>query len=178
VQNLMRRTIAEVAGYPEDDIHVGVDGCGVSVFALPLLNMARAYARLASPDAFPEPRRRAARMAMEAVAQNPFMIAGTGRLCTDLVEATQGRIIGKEGADGVYCLAVRDRGVGFAFKVEDGHSRVMGPVIVSALLQMGMLSEREVCALRDWRSPGLTNHRGESVGYLEAVFELHKACSG
>ena len=174
VQDIVKRVVAETAAYPEKDIMVGVDGCGVSVFALPLFNMALAYARLASPGVFAEPRRSAVEIVMGAVAANPLMIAGTGRFCTAIAEVTHGRIIGKEGADGVYCAAVRDRGVGFAFKVEDGHSRVMGPVVTNALLQMGMLDEGEADALRDWRRPALVNHRGEDVGFAEAAFQVHK----
>src|SRR5436853_437062 len=48
VQQLMRRTVAEVCGMSPEAVEVAVDGCGVSVFGVPLTAMARGYATFAA----------------------------------------------------------------------------------------------------------------------------------
>ncbi|MEP6935611.1 MAG: asparaginase, partial [Nitrospirota bacterium] len=45
------RMVAMWAGIDESAVGVAVDGCGVPVFALPLVNMALSYARLVSAAA-------------------------------------------------------------------------------------------------------------------------------
>src|SRR5439155_8493380 len=45
VQQLMRRTVAEMCGMQPGELVVAIDGCSVSVFGLPLSAMAQAYAR-------------------------------------------------------------------------------------------------------------------------------------
>jgi L-asparaginase II len=49
VQELVIATFAEMAGYPREQIHIGVDGCSAPVFGLPIYNGALAFARLADP---------------------------------------------------------------------------------------------------------------------------------
>jgi L-asparaginase II len=174
VQQLMRRVVGEMTGRPEGDISVGIDGCGVSVFGVPLAAMAAAYARLVSPDYFAGARRGAVERVVRAMVANPVMVGGAGRFCTALISATKGRIVGKEGADGVYCLGVRGMGIGFALKIEDGNRRAIGPVVVEALKQMGLVSEEELSALREHGEPQVLNNRGEPVGYVETAFDLRK----
>lgn len=85
-----------------------------------------------------------------------------------------GRLIGKEGADGVYCAATRDSGFGFAFKVEDGNSRALGPALLSALEQRGALPPADLARLGGLKRPPVVNHRGETVGFVEACFTLER----
>ncbi|MCY7864773.1 asparaginase [Bacillus spizizenii] len=35
------------------------------------------------------------------------MVAGTGGFCTELIKNTNGKLIGKLGSDGVYCVAIK-----------------------------------------------------------------------
>src|SRR6185295_7087049 len=79
--------------------HVGVDGCGVPVHAFPLHALATAYARL---GARATAREEGPSALVEAVRHHPFMLAGTGQLDTLLVEATNGRILAKVGAEATY----------------------------------------------------------------------------
>ena len=59
------------------------------------------------------------------------------------MEATRGRLLAKEGAEGVLCLASVEDDWGVAVKVEDGSLRAVGPVVVAVLDAAGMLTERE-----------------------------------
>lgn len=64
---------------------------------------------------------------------HPELIAGTGRSCTDVMQAAPGKVIVKLGADGVYCGALVGTGLGFALKVEDGDMRTL-PIALLAVL--------------------------------------------
>ena len=45
----MHATVAEVCGLASEQVIIGVDGCGLAVFGVPVANMAYACARLAEP---------------------------------------------------------------------------------------------------------------------------------
>lgn len=122
--------IVRWSGVPRDRIELGVDGCNTVCFGLPLSGMARAYARLAASD---EP---APRTVREAMMHHPWLVAGTGRLCTELMEAFDGRLLAKLGAEGVYCAAFVPAGVGIALKVEDGDMKSLPVALLAVLRQV------------------------------------------
>jgi L-asparaginase II len=175
VQRLMLHAVAEMCAYPAEQIGVGVDGCGVPVFRLPLVALAGAYARLAAPAAgglAAETAAAAARI-MEACLAHPEMIAGTGRLCTRVMQAAPGRLLAKTGAEGTYALALAGQGLGVALNVEDGAMRALSPAVTELLHQLGELGHDALEGpLADLHRPALTNHRGEAVADLAAVFAL------
>ncbi len=128
----------------------GVDGCGIPVIGVPLGNLALAMARLAAPSDQPEARQAACRRVLEAVAAEPFMIAGTGRFCTEVIAALNGQVLVKTGAEGVYVAALPSLGLGAALKVEDGGTRAaevaMGAVL-TALNAIPAVAESKLAGL-------------------------------
>jgi len=175
VQRLMLHEVSVFAGLPEDDIVIGVDGCGVPVFGLPLSAMARAFATLASPDrlaATDAARADAARRICNAMRAYPHMVAGTGRFTTALMQVAGDRLVAKSGAEGVYCVGILGQGLGVAVKVEDGNARASAPVVVEALAQMGVLHAHHLEALAGHHHPHVFNHRGEIVGNVIPDFKL------
>ena len=174
VQQLILKTIAAYTDYPADKIIIGVDGCGVPVFALPLRNMALSYCCLMNPELLPQERAAAARRITAAIAAHPTMTAGKSQFCSKLAAATKGRIIGKLGADGVYCLAPAERNLGVALKIEDGNTAMLAPVVMRVLEQLELLTTAETDALSRFRSFANINCRQEQVGETRAVFELKK----
>jgi L-asparaginase II len=169
---VQRRCLAEVAawtGAGEDLIPLAADGCAVPNFALSLHAMALAYARLARAavgDVAAAPSREAAQATshlVRAVSADPFFIAGRGRLDTDLIAASRGRVISKVGAEGVYCAALLDQGLGLALKVEDGAFRAAGPALLAAL---DHLLETPIALPDSYRSPPIRNSTGAVVGQL------------
>lgn len=167
LQQMMVRTVAELAGVPAEGLIIGIDGCTVPTFGLPLYNMALAYARLADPAGLGPERAAASAAVADAMGANPHLVAGTGRFCTDLIRITGGRLIGKVGAEAVYCVAVRDRGWGLAVKVEDGGQRGLYPAVLQVLDSCGLLRPDELDALQDYHRPAVRNNRGEVVGRVE-----------
>ncbi|MDI7246126.1 MAG: asparaginase [Bacillota bacterium] len=173
VQRLMLREVSLFAGVPEDAIAIGVDGCGVPVFGLPLAAMARAFATLVRPDRLPGgAAATGARRVSGAMRAYPYMVAGRSRLTTALMEVAGDRLVAKSGAEGVYCIGVLDRGIGVAVKIEDGNARAAGPVVLEVLARLGVLDERHLQALAAHHHPHVLNHRGDIVGEIVPEFEL------
>ena len=138
LQGVVGDTLADFAGVPVE--HVGVDGCGVPVHAMPLRGLATAYARLGARAAAGEEGPGAL---VEAVRRHPFMLCGTGQLDTLLVEATGGRILAKVGAEAAYGAVDLATGTGLALKVLDGAPRARGAALLAALRALDWLDDAE-----------------------------------
>ncbi|MCL6634187.1 MAG: asparaginase [Peptococcaceae bacterium] len=170
LQQKMLEVVTEMTGMAPAAIKTGIDGCGVPVFAMPVYNMALAFARLAGPGGVvPGARRRALRRICTAMVSNPFYVAGTDRLDTVLMEGTGWRLVAKLGAEAVYCVGLVGGEMGFCLKIEDGGYRALDPVVIEVLHSLGWLAEEEYALLESRRRPPVKNHRGEVVGRLEAV---------
>jgi L-asparaginase II len=177
---LQQRILGEVArwsGVPQEQIGLGVDGCTTACFALPLRAMALAYARFGARE---EP---AAARLRDAMTAHPHLVAGEGRLCTDLMAAAGGRVVAKLGADGIYSAALPGAGLGVAIKVEDGDMRAV-PIALVAVLRALAASVPGLAPVLD--APTVARHaalpladtRGGITGYLRARGALHGATAG
>ena len=164
VQQSVLESISKWTGVAADNITTAVDGCGAAVFALSLEAMARAYARFAVAarrgDEVP------ARV-IEAMSTRPFLVGGTERFDTILIEETDGRIIAKVGAEGVHSVAVLDAGIGFTVKVEDGAQRAHCPAVLKLLQKLGFLPETLPPRLADFMNRPIRNTRNEIVGDVQ-----------
>ena len=161
---IQRECLAEVSAWSDvrgEDIPQAVDGCGVVVFALPLEAMALAYARLADAARASDP---VAARVVGAMQSRPFLIGGTDRFDTTLIEETDGRVIAKIGAEGVHSFAIVSEGLGFAIKVEDGAMRAQLPAVLALLQQFGGLPRELPPRLAAFASSAIYNTRGEHVG--------------
>jgi L-asparaginase II len=175
VQQRCLETVSRWSGMAEDRIATAVDGCGVVCFAMPLRNMALAYARLGmwdesggtseNPSLVPHPSSRL----VEAMLRHPELIAGERRPCTEMMRAHPGQVIAKVGAEGVYsALLVRER-LGIALKIEDGDGHAAALAIAAVLEQLGLRPQPESLALR----PNF-NTLGERVGELRVFGALEQ----
>lgn len=165
---VQERMVAEVArwtGLESEAIVRGVDGCGVVCFGVPLEALALAFARLGEAAARGD---EGPRMVLEAMTDHPFHVAGSGRLCTRLMEVTEGRIVAKVGAEGVYGALDRRQGIGIGLKVEDGARRACEVALVECLKELGSLDSSEVSRLSEWVSPPVRNTRREVAAHLRA----------
>jgi L-asparaginase II len=165
VQRLILARLAEFCGLPQAEVAVGVDGCGVPVFGVPLKSAALAYARLAAGG---EPS--VARL-MAACLKHPEMIGGEGRICTEAMLAVP-NLLAKTGAEGGYGLALTAQGLGVALKVEDGAHRAVHCAVVEVLAQLGVLDAAGEARLTRWRRQSVKGFSGEVVGEVAPVFRL------
>jgi L-asparaginase II len=149
VQRLVMAKVAATAGAKLADAPRGIDGCGIPVFGIALAELAVAIARFAASAETAEARVRA------AMAKEPFLVAGSGRFTTKVIEATKGSVLIKEGAEGVYCGAIPARGIGIAVKAEDGAGRAAAAAMGHILRTLGAYESEETL---------LRNHAGREIG--------------
>lgn len=164
VQRHVTAALAALAGLdrlPEP----GIDGCSLPNHPLPLRSLARVAACLADPSALEPARGRALRRIADAMSAQPFFVAGTGRLCTAVMQAAPS-VVAKTGAEGVYLGALRDRGLGVAVKAEDGATRAAEVAFLALLDHLSALDAGARAALADRAQPSLRNHAGLEVGRI------------
>ncbi len=182
VQRAILRAVSQFSGLAEGDIALATDGCGVPVFGLPVRAMALMYARMvAPPEEFDAETRAACARLAAAMTGHPELVGGTiERFDTEVMRACRGLVVSKIGAEGVYTAGVLPcerwpKGLGLAFKIEDGEDRrARSTVAIEALRQLGVLDEDARKRLAPYASFPVLNHRGEKVGQISTAFELER----
>lgn len=180
VQRQITSCVSQFSGMPVEEIAIGIDGCGVPTFGVSVRAMALMYARLVTvPADFDDATRAACRRIVSAMTKYPEMIGGRAeRLDTILMQAARGGVVSKVGAEGVYTAAVLPcdeyrRGLGFAFKIEDGDDRRARPtVVIEAMRQLGVFKRDALEAVKPYASFPVLNRRGDVVGEVRASFQL------
>jgi L-asparaginase II len=158
-QLLIRKMIALMAS--STDMRIATDSCGIPTYGLRLREMAAAYASLCQAGAHWE-------RIPQIMGKHPELIGPKERIDVRLMQASQGRIIAKTGAEGLLCLGLRDQGRGMAIKVLDGNPRPLGPVTWEALRRTGwMLTDvTHEHRLEELKQPKLWGPNGEVVGEI------------
>lgn len=169
LEQLMRRTVAEMCGLAPEAVGVAVDGCNLVVFGLPIASMALGYARLASARPDGDAHERALARIRNAMMDHPVAVGGKGRFDTVLMEAAPRHLVSKGGAEGLACVGLVEQGLGLAVKCEDGHARAVGPAVVALLDHLETLTGPESTRLAAERRPIVTNTALAEVGAIEAT---------
>jgi L-asparaginase II len=147
----------------------GTDGCSIPTYAIPLRKLAHAFARVATGVGLSPGHARAARRLREAVAAAPFMVAGSGRFDTRVMEALGLRVFCKVGAEGVHCAALPELGLGVAIKMDDGNTARAVEVAMADVLQRLLAPAGAASALlAELADQPLRNWNGIEVGRLRA----------
>lgn len=162
VQQAVARVVAELTGLHPAELLGGMDGCGVPVVQVPLLQGARLFACLAS-GATPGLVR-----VRDAMLRHPYLIGGPDSFDTRSMLLLPGRLLVKSGAEGVEALALPERGVGAVLKVEDGSHRPV-PVLLARLLLAWGLEEGLQVAGPD--GDVVRSRVGEPVGRVVTIVE-------
>lgn len=174
VQQAILDAVSFVSETPREKIPLGIDGCGVPVFALPIAKIATVFARFVAPPAtFPKPVQCAMRIISEAMMKYPQLVSGSDSICTVLTKQSKGNLLVKIGAEGVYCVGIADKGWGMCVKVDDGNARAVYPAVVEALSQIDVTFEQTLHQLENFRKPELKNHAGTVVGEMVPRFNLN-----
>lgn len=174
-QQMVLDAVAHVAGVARTDVLLGTDGCSVPNFALPLKSGARMFARLAMPQGVDKQTADALARLSRAMLVHPHMVAGADLIDTDLMGASEDRLVSKAGAEGVQGVGDLASGMGLLLKVEDGAHRAVAPATLEALRQLGWLEARAFEVLGDWWLPIVKNWAGRTVGRIKPVLRLTDA---
>ena len=143
----------------------GIDGCSAPNFAGSVGGLARAMAKFSAASKGADTRSRAMHRLTRSIAAHPDLVAGNGRACTELMQAMDGRVALKTGAEAVYVAIVPERQIGIAIKIEDGNARASEAVLVAILAGMGVLDAAHPMAQKRLPAPQI-NARGLRVGEL------------
>ncbi len=164
VQQRVLGVLESMAGLDLGDAPRGIDGCGIPVIGMPLGNLALAMARLADPHDQPDARQAACARIRTAMTAEPFMVGGTGSYCTRAIKASRGRALIKTGAEGVYCGALPELGLGLALKVDDGAERAAEAIVGRLLRRFEAIGPDEA----GFTTHPIYNRAGREVGEVRA----------
>jgi L-asparaginase II len=169
---MVTAALAETTGVKLDESNRAIDGCSIPTYAIPLRALALAFARFGTGVGFSQGRVQAAARLRRAVAAHPFLVAGTGRFDTKLMTLLGARVFSKTGAEGVYCVALPELGLGIAVKCDDGAGRA-AEVATAALIGRFLKPEGEDFA--HLVRPELRNWNGIRVGEIRPAAALATA---
>ena len=162
-------------GYDLAATAVGTDGCSIPTFAIPLRHLAQAFARVGTGIGLDAGRAEAASRLRAAVARAPFMVAGSGRFDSRVMERLGERVFCKVGAEGVYCAALPELGLGVALKMDDGNNARACEVVMAAVIEALLpLADADAKFMRSISDLRLVNWNGIEVGRLQATAPLRE----
>ncbi len=179
VQKEILASIAEFTDLDPDSIPLGVDGCGVPIYLLPIDKIALSYARLV--DFADQPNHKyytACKTIVEAMIKYPEMVAGDYEFDTELMQRSRPKLIGKVGCEAVYCLGLLEKKLGICIKVIDGNERAVYPVVIQLLKDFGVLSDDEYKSLQPWHYYAIKNNLKETIGEVVPIFHLQHVSQG
>ncbi len=171
-QQEITAALAEMTGTALGPDVRGIDGCSIPTYAIPIDRLALAFARFITGDGLSPKRAEAARRLREACMAEPFMVAGTDRFCTDVMAALPGRVFVKTGAEGVFCAAFPELGLGVALKCDDGGTRAAETAMAAVIDAFLPLGPAERARLADRLAPPVVSRRGVAVGAVRPVAGL------
>ncbi|MEO3387878.1 asparaginase [Mesorhizobium sp. CAU 1741] len=172
-QRAVRDAMESVTGAAHGEDVCGTDGCSIPTYAVPLKSLAFGFARMATGVGLGAERARAARRIFAACMAEPFYVAGTDRFDTRLMQAASGRIMAKTGAEGVYCAALPERGLGIAIKCDDGAGRAAEVMLAAVLARLLPDDDQLSATLSDMANPVLRNWNSIEVGGLRPAEALN-----
>jgi L-asparaginase II len=164
--------LEDLTGAPLGAEQRAIDGCSVPTWAIPLRALAHAFAKFGTGHGLPRGRADAAARLRAACADNPWHVAGTGRFCTDIMKLFGKRAFVKTGAEGVFCGALPEQGLGIAVKCDDGGGRASEAVMASMVARFLVLDDTDRAALARFTRPILRNWNGIEVGALRVTQAL------
>ncbi|RDH28082.1 L-asparaginase II [Aspergillus welwitschiae] len=191
LQLRVKRVFEELCDLRADDVSWCIDGCNLPAPAIPLHSLGRVYATLAAAadqaekNASATARTRDLDRIFRAMTRYPELVGGNGRFCTVLMNAFQGRLMGKLGADGCYGIGIRASeqtaqlgaigAVGISVKIEDGNIGILYSATIEILEQLGIRPPELCSAIVDCHRPSNVNTAGIVTGRVIPAFKLRAA---
>jgi L-asparaginase II len=166
VQHEVRGALENLIGAGLSADACGIDGCSIPTYAVPLAALAHAFAKFGTGQGLAPERAKASARIRSAIAAQPYFVAGTGRFCTEIMTLFGARVLVKTGAEGVFCGALPEQGIGIALKCDDGATRAAEVVMAAMVARFLPMSDGERRALDRLLRPTLKNWNGIEVGGL------------
>jgi L-asparaginase II len=172
VQREVRAAIESISGATLSGERRAIDGCSVPTWAVPLTSLALAFARFGTGQGLAPERAKAVARLREACAAHPWHVAGTGRFCTEVMRRFGTRVFVKTGAQGVFCAALPEQGLGVAIKCDDGATAAAELVMAAMIARFADPNDAERSMLDRFLRPLLRNWNGIEVGAIRPAGAL------
>ncbi|MGX1305657.1 L-asparaginase II [Amorphus suaedae] len=172
LQVQIHEILTEITGASLDADVCGIDGCSIPTWAVPVENLAAAFARVATGTGLAPERATALTRLRKACCAHPMEVAGTDRFCTDVMARFGDAAYVKTGAEGVYCAALPALGLGVAIKIDDGAARG-SEAVMAAVLQVLIARTAEDRGFLDrWAQQPIETRRGVVAGTIRPSTDL------
>lgn len=177
-QEMVREAMQNVTGAIHSRENSAIDGCSIPTHAIPLRSLAFGFARMATGQGLAPQRASAAVRLLNACMAEPFFVSGSDVPDLSLMRVAPGRIFVKSGAEGMFCAALPELGLGVALKCDDGAGRA-GEAMIAAVLARLLEKDEDVSGkLRELAQPVVTSRRGVAVGRIRPVGALALGVDG
>jgi L-asparaginase II len=157
MQQEILQTTSEFYEYPKEKMTIAFDGCSAPIFSVPVYNQALGYKNLVHTEQFSPERQKASAIVIEAVTKYPYMVAGTKRYCTDMMQITAPKIIGKTGAEGIFSMALPQHKIGVTIKIDDGKMLPQYNVAQRFVEATGLFSQEQLAPLKHYQEAEIIN---------------------
>ncbi len=171
VQQQIINFISMLSQTPTYKIGLGIDGCGVPVFALPLRSIAMSYAKLMDPFSLSNELRETIDYNFSCIHRYPEKINDYGTPSYYINQNPD--LIMKDGSRGVICMAIKSMKLGIAVKLEDGWTDEFQGLIIANILEQLKYDDTDLIEkLKNCYTTKLYNDCGIEVGHSEVDFKL------
>ena len=140
------------------DITIGVDGCGLPTFGLPIINIAYLFSNFTGKS------NKTYKKIVSAMTKYPFLIGGENQTDTEIIRKSKNKLLAKVGGAGI--IVVVSKGNCAVVKIADGSPNIRSYVILNLIIKLGWLKEREIrnSTLEETFKGEIKNHAGKPVG--------------
>jgi L-asparaginase II len=175
IQTLILDYVEEMYAYPKSKMICALDGCTAPIYSIPVYNQALCFKNLAEPKNFSENRKKACEILIAAISKFPFMVAGSKRYCTDLMEVCAPKIIGKTGAEGIFCMSFTEQKLGVCIKIDDGKMLPQYHVAQAMVEASHLFEENALASLHSYAVSELRNFNHLKTGEMSVRAELFES---
>ncbi len=172
LQQRVRRVIESFCGLNLIEAPMGIDGCSLPTWAMPLDRLAFGFARFGTGAGLDAETAQLCDRIRSAVALNPFMVAGTDRFCTRIMEKLGKKAFVKTGAEGVFCASLPELGLGVALKIDDGATRSSELVMAQLLHMLGVVDHYDQLDFAQETTVSILNRNNIKTGEVKAATAL------
>ncbi|MFY8019862.1 MAG: asparaginase [Bacteroidia bacterium] len=169
LQKMIVEVVADFYEYPVSKMVCALDGCSAPIYSIPVKNQAIAYKNLCGQARFHTKRNQACKTIIEAVSQYPFMVAGSKRYCSDMMKITAPKVIGKTGAEGIFCMSFTEQKWGVCIKIDDGKMQPQYNIAQAIISECGLFSEEEIKSLKSYQETELKNFNKFTTGAIKSI---------
>lgn len=163
--------------YPKEKMITALDGCSAPIFSVPIYNQALAYKNLVSKR-LDISIQNACSIVLKAVSTYPMMVAGTGRYCSDMMNITAPKVIGKTGAEGIFCMTFTEQQMGICIKIDDGKMNPQYNIAEAILESSGLFSSEQLHPLHHYALNDITNFNKLKTGEVKVNTAILKQLEG